>query len=320
MATEAEVTEMTRNRPAEPILIGAEIEDALAAGRAVVALESTIICHGLPPGRNLEVARACEKTVRDQGAVPATIAILDGRIRIGLDGAGLERLAAAQGVDKCSTRDIARVVVAGGDGATTVAGTIALAARAGIRVMATGGIGGVHRGGEASLDISADLIELGVTPVAVVAAGAKIILDLARTLELLETHGVPVVGYRCDELPGFYVEKTGLAVPWVDHIETLARQFALHRRLFRSGMVVCRKPTLAMAPGEVSALVEAAERAAGAKGVSGAASTPFLLAHMAEASRGRTVDVNAALVVGNAELAGRLARALSDLETNSTHD
>ena len=185
-----------------PIQPSAEVTEALRSGRPLVALESTLICHGIPRPRNLALAQAVEAAVREAGAVPATVALIGGKIRVGLEPAELEALARADGVAKCSPRDLAPVLAGGGLGATTVAGTIHVAARLGIRVMATGGIGGVHRGGETSLDVSADLFELRRSGVAVVCSGAKVILDLPRTLEVLETLGVPVVGYRHRRLPG----------------------------------------------------------------------------------------------------------------------
>ena len=205
------------------------VAQALADGGPVVALESTLICHGLPRPRNLELGRAVEAVVRTEGAEPATIAIVDGVIRVGLDDATLVRLATADDVVKCSPRDLALVLATAGLGATTVAGTIRIAAAAGIRVMATGGIGGVHRGGETSLDVSADLHELARSGVAVVCSGAKIILDLPRTLEVLETLVVPVVGYRCAGFPAFYARDSGLPVPAVSTISRHWRHWCAPR-------------------------------------------------------------------------------------------
>jgi pseudouridine-5'-phosphate glycosidase len=275
----------------------------------VVALESTLICHGIPRPRNAELALAIEAAVRAAGAVPATIAALEGRIRIGLDRGALERLAATEGVAKCSTRDLPHALAAGTPGATTVAATIHLAQRAGIRVMATGGLGGVHQQGERSMDVSADLEELARTRVVVVCSGIKSILDQPRTLERLETLGVPVVGYRCDELPGFYTAQTGLFVPRLDHIDDLRRLHEAHRALGLAGMVVVQPPPAhsAMARATIERLVEGARAAARARRIRGSAYTPFMLQHMAEHSQGVTVRVNCDLAVANARLAGALA-------------
>src|SRR5713226_6418562 len=209
-----------------------EIADALAAGRPVVALESTVISHGLPRPHNLETARKMEAAVRDEGAVPATIGLLEGRLIVGLSGAEIELLANSQHIAKVSRRDLAAVLNSRQPGATTVAATMIIAAQAGIRVFATGGIGGVHRGAQNTFDISADLLELSRTPVAVVCSGAKVILDLPRTLELLETLGVPVVGYSTSEFPAFYVLDSGLALDArVDMPLEAARLIAMHWEL-----------------------------------------------------------------------------------------
>ncbi|HET6518911.1 MAG TPA: pseudouridine-5'-phosphate glycosidase, partial [Geminicoccaceae bacterium] len=206
-----------------PFEILPEVARALAAGRPVVALESTLICHGMPKPGNLELACAIEDRVRAAGAAPATIAVMGGRVRVGLEPADLRRLAEAGDVAKCSTRDLPLALAGGGLGATTVAATAFVAARVGIRVMATGGLGGVHRGGESSLDVSADLDQLARSPVAVVCSGAKAILDLPRTLERLETLGVAVVGYGCDQFPAFFTGESGLPVPRIDGVDALAR-------------------------------------------------------------------------------------------------
>lgn len=289
------------------------IAEALAAGRPVVALESTILCHGIPRPRNRELAAEIENAVRTAGALPATTAVIDGRIRIGLDAAELDRLLTADEVAKCSTRDLPRVLISGGLGATTVAATMFIAARAGVRIMATGGLGGVHQGGERSLDVSADLEELARTRVTVVCSGVKSILDQARTLERLETLGVPVVGYRCDEFPGFHTAETGLPVPRADSLEDLRRLHAAHQALGLYGMVVVQPPPRehAMARVRVERLVEAARAAARARRIRGPAFTPFMLQHMAEHSQGATVRVNCALAVANARLAAELAVAVA---------
>ena len=289
------------------------VERALAAGWPVVALESTLICHGLPRPRNLELGRAVEAAVRAEGAEPATIAIVDGIIRVGLDADTLVRLAQADGVVKCSPRDLALVMATGGMGATTVAGTIRIAAGAGIRVMATGGIGGVHRGGESSLDVSADLYELARTGVAVVCSGAKIILDLPRTMEVLETLAVPVVGYRCASLPAFYARDSGLPVPELDNVPALAELVRAQAELgWPSGIVVANPPPaeLALPLEQLERWIAQAAADAQAQGIGGKDTTPFLLAALARLSDGRTVTLNEALVLDNARVAARLAKAL----------
>jgi len=285
------------------------VADALAAGRPVVALESTILCHGIPRPRNRELAAEIEDAVRAAGATPATTAVLDGRIRVGLEPAELDRLLGATDVAKCSTRDLPRVVTGGDLGATTVAATAFLAAWAGIRIMATGGLGGVHQGGERSLDVSADLEELARTPITVVCSGVKSILDQARTLERLESLGVPVIGWRCDELPGFHTAETGLPVPRIDELADLHRLHATHHELGLAGMVVVQPPPRehAMSRVRVERLVEGARAAARARRIRGPAFTPFMLQHMAEHSQGATVRVNCALAVANARLAAELA-------------
>jgi pseudouridine-5'-phosphate glycosidase len=296
-----------------PIEPSPEVADALGSGRPVVALESTLICHGIPRPRNLTLARTIEATVREVGAVPATVALLDGRIRVGLDDSELERLATAEGVGKCSPRDLAPVLASGSLGATTIAGTIFVAARLGIRLMATGGIGGVHRGGEASLDVSADLHELRRSGVAVVCSGAKIILDLPRTLEVLETLGVPVLGYGTADFPAFYLTASGLPVPRIDGLEALAHVIAAQAALgWPSGLVVANPPPaeLALDPPELEVALRDALADAKAQGVRGKDETPFLLAHLAEASSGRSVTLNEALVVANARLAAQVATVL----------
>ncbi len=291
-----------------------EVAHALARGQGVVALESTLICHGLPRPHNASVAVELEQTVREQAAVPATMAVIDGQINVGLRRAALERLASAPEVAKCTTRDLPRLLACGGLGATTIAATIFIADRVGIRVMATGGLGGVHRGGEASLDVSADLEELARRPVAVVCSGVKSILDQRRTLERLETLGVAVVGWRCEELPGFYTAETGLRVPAIDDLSDLCRLIRSHQALgLPGGLVIVQPPPLehAMTKTAVDELVAAAEAAATEADIRGPEQTPFMLSHMAEHSRGATVRVNTALVRANARLAGELAAALA---------
>jgi pseudouridine-5'-phosphate glycosidase len=294
--------------------IDRRIERALAAAGPVVALESTLICHGLPRPRNLELARAVEAAVRELGAEPATIAIVDGTLRVGLDDATLERLALTDGVTKCSPRDFPFVCGTGGMGATTVAGTIRIAAAAGIRVMATGGIGGVHRGGEASLDVSADLYELARSGVAVVCSGAKIILDLPRTLEMLESLAVPVIGYRCTAFPAFYARDCGLAVPGVAGMAELVAIVGAHAAMgWPSGMVVANPPPAdaALAIDVLEQWIAEASAEAVGRGVAGKDSTPFLLAALARLSDGHTIGLNESLVLDNARLAAGLARSLA---------
>ncbi len=291
-----------------------EVAQALARGQGVVALESTLICHGLPRPHNASVAVELEQAVRAQAAVPATVAAIDGQINVGLTPALLERLVGAAEVVKCTTRDLPRVLAAGSLGATTIAATIFVADRVGIRVMATGGLGGVHRGGETSLDVSADLEELARRRVVVVCSGVKSILDQRRTLERLETLGVPVIGWRCDELPGFYTAATGLSVPRVDDLHRLCRLIDAQRALDLPGALVVVQPPPAehaMPKAAVDQLVAAADAAATAAGIHGPEQTPFMLGHMAEHSQGATVRVNRALASTNARLAGEIAAALA---------
>jgi pseudouridylate synthase len=297
--------------------IAPAVAAALAGGRAVVALESTVIAHGLPYPDNVEVARAMEAAIRAEGAEPATVAILDGQIRIGLDDAAIERLGTATGVVKASRRDIAPALARGALAATTVAGTLACAALAGVRFFATGGIGGVHRGATSTFDISADLPELARAPVVTVCAGAKLILDLPLTLEYLETQGVPVLGYQTDELPAFYVRESGL--PLSQRVDDPQQVAATARALWTSGLgggmvVACPIPAehaLARAP--IEAAIEAALAAARESNVRGAAVTPFLLAYLARATQGESVSANRALLLNNATLAARFAVAYAEL-------
>jgi pseudouridine-5'-phosphate glycosidase len=290
-----------------------EVADALAAGRAVVALETTVIAHGLPYPGNLEAARRMAAAVRAAGAVPAAIGLIDGRVRVGLSEAEVERFARTRDAAKVSRRDLGPVLAGGGLGATTVAGTMVCAALAGIRVFATGGIGGVHRGGEASLDISADLMELARTPVAVVCAGAKSILDLARTLEVLETDGVPVVGYGTDELPAFYARRSGLRLEArVDSPAEAARLLRAHWGLgLRSGIVIANPPPddAALDPAQAEAWIDRALAEARDQGVAGKDVTPFMLDRLGDLSGGKTGAANLALLEANARLAGEVAVA-----------
>ncbi len=291
-----------------------DVAHALARGQGVVALESTLICHGLPRPHNASVAIELEQTVRAHAAVPATVAAMDGKIKVGLSRADFERLLEAPEVAKCSTRDLPRVLAAGGLGATTIAATAFASDRVGIRVMATGGLGGVHRGGESSLDVSADLEELARRPVTVVCCGVKSILDQRRTLERLETLGVPVIGWRCAELPGFYTAETGLSVPRIDDLSGLCRVIDTERALgLQSALIIVQPPPPdhAMPKRVVDELVAAAEAAATGAGIHGPEQTPFMLRHMAERSQGATVRVNRALVAANARLAGAISARLA---------
>lgn len=280
-----------------------------------MALETAVVAHGLPPPENLEAARSVEAAVSEEGAVPATVGVLDGRALVGLADRELRRFAEAGDAVKASTRDLAAAVSGGRIGATTVAATAHLAVRAGIGVVATGGIGGVHRGGLDSLDISADLTELGRSPVTVVCAGAKAVLDLPRTLEALETLGVPVVGFGTDELPAFYAVESGLRLEHrVETPEEAAEVIRTHRALDLPGGIVfaVRPPEeVALSRGELEALVDRALAEAAAAGVAGKAVTPFLLSALARLSEGRTLEANVALLERNARVAARIAVALA---------
>jgi pseudouridine-5'-phosphate glycosidase len=288
---------------------------ALSEGRPVVALESTIITHGMPYPANIETAIAVETIVREHGAVPATIAVLDGKLKVGLTHEELERLAHALDAVKCSRRDLPVVIARRGVGATTVAGTMIVAAMAGIRVFVTGGIGGVHRGAETTMDVSADLQELARTDVAVVCAGAKAILDLGLTLEYLETHGVPVLGYRTDRFPAFYVRDGGHGVDTrVDDLEELADILATKWRLGLSGGAVVANPIPAdheLDAAAIEAAICDAVDEARAKHVSGKALTPFLLSRLGEVTAGRSLVANIALVKHNAAVGAGLAKAMA---------
>jgi len=294
--------------------VSGEVAAALAGGRPVVALESTILAHGMPWPRNLETAAAIEADLRAADVVPATIAILDGRLRVGLAGAELERLARGAGIAKASRRDVAALVARRESGATTVAATMMVAAMAGIRVFATGGIGGVHRGVEATMDVSADLYELARTPVATVCAGAKSILDIPRTLELLESLGVPVVGYRSDDFPAFYARSSGCRVDRrCNSAAEIATLLAAQFRLGLGGVLVANpipEPD-ALDAAAMEAEIASAVHAADDAGVSGHALTPFLLGRLNAATGGRSLEANVALVRNNAALAGEIARALA---------
>ncbi|MBF9197790.1 pseudouridine-5'-phosphate glycosidase [Microvirga terrestris] len=298
--------------------VAPNVRKALAQGEAVVALESTIITHGMPYPQNVATAREVEAVVRENGAVPATIAIIEGRIKIGLSDAELDWLGNARDVMKLSRADLPYAVATRRHGATTVAATMICAHLAGIRVFATGGIGGVHRGVETSMDISADLDELARTPVAVVCAGAKAILDLPRTLEYLETRGVPVVGYGTDRFPAFWSRTSELPVPLrLDTPEAIADLIRTKEALGLGGGVLVANPIPSadeIPAGEMSAFIDAAIADTKAQGVSGKAVTPILLSTLFERTGGRSLATNIALVKNNAALAARLAGSLARSE------
>jgi pseudouridine-5'-phosphate glycosidase len=295
--------------------IAPDVAEALAQGGAVVALESTIIAHGMPYPGNVVTARTSEHIIRNEGAVPATIAVLGGRLKVGLNESELEHVAQSPDMAKASVRDLAVLIAGKRDGATTVASTMRIAAMAGIRVFSTGGIGGVHRGVETTADVSADLTELAQSPVAVISAGAKAILDLPRTLEMLETLSVPVIGYQCDEFPAFYSRSSGLRIPTrTDSPEEIAAILAARWRLSIGGGVLIANPI----PGadeipaeQIEQQIAVALRDASARGVVGKDVTPFLLARIRDLTQGASQRANVALVLNNAQLGARIARAFS---------
>ncbi len=296
--------------------IAHEVAESLAAGRPIVALESTIISHGMPYPRNAETALQVESAVREHGAVPATIAIIDGRPTIGISKSQIEQLGEkGQQVIKTSRRDIPFVLTHKEDGATTVAATMALAAIAGIRVFATGGIGGVHRGVEETLDISADLEELARTDVAVVCAGVKSVLDIGRTLEYLETRGVPVAGYRTDKLPGFYVRDSSFTVDYrIESAEDAAAVMKAKWDLGLGGGIVIANPIPeehALEPNEIDRVIDDAIAEMNGKGITGKDTTPFLLAKIAERTGGKSLEANIQLVLSNAKLAAKISTAFA---------
>lgn len=299
------------------VVINPEVAEALSAGKPVVALESTIISHGMPYPKNVETALAAEQVVRDNGAIPATIAIIKGKLKVGLTLEEIEYLGKTEGVIKTSRRDIPFIIAKKLDGATTVASTMIIADLAGIRVFATGGIGGVHRGAPESFDISADLQELAHTNVAVVCAGAKSILDIGLTLEYLETQGVPVIGYGTDELPAFYTSRSGFAVDYrVDSPEEAAEALKAKWDLGLEGGVVIANPIPAeyeMDPEVINGAIAAAVKESEDKGIKGKESTPFLLAKVKELTGGASLDSNIQLVYNNVKVGAQISVALSKL-------
>jgi len=292
-----------------------EVADALAQGRPVVALESTIITHGMPWPGNRDMALEVEAVIRAEGAVPATIAVIDGRLHAGLDETTITKLAQAKDVMKLSRADFAFAIAEGRTGATTVAATMMAAHLAGIHVFATGGIGGVHRGAELSFDISADLEELARTPVIVVSAGAKAILDIPKTLEALETRGVPVVAYGQDEMPAFWSRKSGLAAPLrLDDAASIARFEATRQALGNHGGMLIANPVPEadeIPANEINQHIEAALAAAKTQGIEGKAVTPFLLGEILTLTSGASLKTNIALVLNNARLAAHIATAMT---------
>ncbi len=298
--------------PSSYITLSDEVQAALQQQRPVVALESTVIAHGLPYPANIEVAQAMEAAIRAEGAIPATVGILNGKIVIGLAQDEIQYLGTARDILKVSRRDLAVTLTTRQPGATTVAGTMLCASMVGIRFFATGGIGGVHRGAETSMDISADLTELSRTPVLVVCAGAKSILDLDLTLEYLETQGVPVIGWQTGEFPAFYVRSSGRRLAHrVDDVATIAAIARVQWECQLQGLVVgCPIPEqYAMDPGPLEAATGEALRLARKQGIRGSATTPFLLAHVAKVTAGESVVANKALLINNAQMAARFAQA-----------
>ncbi len=292
-----------------------EVAEALRAGKPVVALESTIISHGMPYPQNVETALRVEQVIRDEGAVPATIAVIGGRLKAGLTEEEIEYLG-KKGLEitKASRRDLAVLVSRGQDGATTVTTTMMIAHMAGIKVFATGGIGGVHRGAEKTMDISADLEELAHTPVLVVCAGAKAILDLPLTLEYLETHGVPVIGYGTEELPAFYSRQSGLKVDYrMDTPEEIAAAMRTQTELGMAGGMLVTNPipeAYSMDPAVINKAIDQAIEEMEALGIHGKECTPFLLAKVKDITGGDSLDSNIRLVFNNASLAAKIAKAL----------
>ena len=298
--------------------INAEVKEALENGKPVVALESTIISHGMPYPQNVETALRVEQMVRDNGAVPATIAIIGGRLKAGLTAEEIKYFGnKGPRITKASRRDLAMLCTKGLDGACTVTTTMMIAHMAGIKIFATGGIGGVHRGAETTMDISADLQELATTPVMVVCAGCKSILDIGLTLEYLETHGVPVVGVGTEEMPAFYTSKSGFKVDYpVSGPEELAKFYDVHQKLGLRGGILATNPIpeeYSMDPDVINPAIEAAIKECKRLGIKGKETTPFLLAMVKELTGGDSLDSNIQLVLNNAKVAAQTAVALSNL-------
>lgn len=302
----------------ELLTFSPEVKEALEAGKPVVALESTIISHGMPYPKNVEMATTVEQIIRDNGAVPATIAIMNGELKVGLTEEDLEILATAEDVAKVSRRDIAKILAGGGLGATTVATTMIVAEMAGIKVFVTGGIGGVHRGGEVSMDISADLEELGQTNVTVVCAGAKAILDLDRTLEYLETKGVPVFGYQTDNLPAFYSSTSSVAIPnRFEETQEIADIMHYTDKVgLKAGILVTVPvPKESEIPhDEIDGIIDNAIKKEKELGIKGKDSTPFLLGEIVEQTDGRSLETNIDLVYNNAKIGAQIAVQYNNLK------
>ncbi len=296
--------------------ISEDVKAALSKGGPVVALESTIISHGMPYPQNVQTALRVENAIREEGATPATIAVIKGKLKAGCAPEEIEYLGKkGQGVIKASRRDLPVLVARGEDGATTVTTTMMIAAMAGIQVFATGGVGGVHRGAETTMDISADLEELAQTPVMVICAGAKSILDLGLTLEYLETKGVPVIGYGTDELPAFYTRKSGFKVDYrIDTPEELAAAFSAQRQMGLKGGMLVTNPIpeqYSLDPDYINAAIDKAIEKSHTLGIKGKATTPFLLAEIKDITDGESLASNIQLVLSNARLAARTAICLS---------
>jgi pseudouridine-5'-phosphate glycosidase len=300
------------------IQVSEEVKEAQQAGKPLVALESTIISHGMPYPQNLETARAVEQIIRDYGAVPATIGIIDGIIKIGLSEQELSYFAQSEGVEKVSRRDLPNVISKKKNGATTVAATMICAQLAGIEIFVTGGIGGVHREGEVTMDISADLTELAQTNVAVICAGVKSILDIGRTLEFLETHGTPVVGYQTDEFPAFYTRSSGFGVDFkVDSAEEMAALLQTKWGLGLQGGVVVANPVPEadeMDPSVIQGAIDKALDEAKKQNIKGKDVTPFLLGKVKQLTGGSSLETNIALIKHNAEVGAKIAVAYNQLK------
>lgn len=309
---------MHNNKISASVNISPIVQKALKEGKPIVALESTIICHGMPYPKNIQTAEAVESTVIENGAIPATIAIIQGSLKVGLSSDEIKYLAKnGQNIRKISRRDLPFSVAQRSDGATTVAATMILAAMAGINVFATGGIGGVHRNVNDSLDISADLQELANTNVAVVCSGVKSILDIPRTLEYLETHGVPVIGYQTDNMPAFYTSESGSLVDYNCHnTDEIAKAMKVKWEMqFKGGIVVANAipKQYSLPSNEINTVIESALLEMKAKNIIGKKTTPFLLSKIAEKTKGKSLESNIKLVLNNASLAARIAKSYMKL-------